>query len=551
MRQTAGMTDAATRGALVDEAAAALAALDWPAAKRLYEQALAVAETPDALEGLGTAAFFLDDAELALEVRERAYAGYNAAGRPVDAARVAIALAWDYRTVRGERAVGDGWLARARRLLEGAGPTREQGWLALREASFALPGDPVLARERCAEAAVLARRLGDLDLEMTAIALDGLARVSQGEVAEGMACLDEATTAATAGEMRDPIAIGFSCCYLIFACERVRDFERAGQWCRRVDRMAADWNARALRSVCRAHYGSVLVLRGEWSEAEAVLSEAAAALSARPAEAVDALARLAELRRRQGQVDRALALIAQAEHHPIAVLARAAIALEQGDPEAASEGARRYLRLLGGAKTERAAGLELLAEAEAKAGMPHEAEAAARELHEIAQAASTGPLRAAARQAAGHAAEAAGRLEDAREAFEDAVQLLAEARLPFESARARVALARTLRRLGRDDAARRELELAQAAFEELGAAGEERAASRERAQGTGAKGRLTSREAEILVLVAQGLSNKQIAERLTLSDHTVHRHVANILVKLAVPSRAAAAAYATKHGLLD
>jgi hypothetical protein len=48
-----------------------------------------------------------------------------------------------------------------------------------------------------------------------------------------MARVDEATTAATAGEMRDPVAIGFSCCYLIFACERVRDLERAGQWCER------------------------------------------------------------------------------------------------------------------------------------------------------------------------------------------------------------------------------------------------------------------------------------------------------------------------------
>jgi len=137
-----------------------------------------------------------------------------------DATRVAIALAWDYRSTRGEHAVGEGWLARARRLLEGVEPTDVHAWLALREASFALPGNPALARRRCAEAEALGRRLGDVDIEMTAVALDGLARVSEGEIAEGMARLDEATTAATAGEMRDPVAIGFSCCYLIFACER-------------------------------------------------------------------------------------------------------------------------------------------------------------------------------------------------------------------------------------------------------------------------------------------------------------------------------------------
>ena len=62
---------------------------------------------------------------------------------------------------------------------------------------------------------------------------------------------------------------------------------------------------------------------------------------------------------------------------------------------------------------------------------------------------------------------------------------------------------------------------------------------------------LSPRESEILALVAHGLSNKQIAAQLTLSEHTVHRHVANILVKLGVSSRAAAAAYAAKHGLAE
>ena len=48
----------------------------------------------------------------------------------------------------------------------------------------------------------------------------------------------------------------------------------------------------------------------------------------------------------------------------------------------------------------------------------------------------------------------------------------------------------------------------------------------------------------MLGLVAQGLSDPQIAERLVLSPHTVHRHVANILAKLRLPTRAAAAARA-------
>jgi pimeloyl-ACP methyl ester carboxylesterase/DNA-binding CsgD family transcriptional regulator len=61
---------------------------------------------------------------------------------------------------------------------------------------------------------------------------------------------------------------------------------------------------------------------------------------------------------------------------------------------------------------------------------------------------------------------------------------------------------------------------------------------------------LSARELEILHLVAAGLSDAEIAERLVLSRHTVHRHVANIRTKLRLPSRAAAVAHAARIGLL-
>jgi DNA-binding CsgD family transcriptional regulator len=542
------MRDARRTGTALSAGAAALERAAWPEALAAFERAVAEDAGPEALEGLATAAFFLDDTAVMLDARERAYTGYREAGRAVDAARVAIALAWD-RRVLGEPAVSDGWLARARRLLDGAGPTRERGWLALREASFSLPGDATGALERCAEAQALGRELGDVDLEMTAVALEGLARVSRGEIREGMAGLDEATAAATAGEMRDPIAVGFSCCYLIFACERVRDFDRAGQWCERLGTIAAGWNIRALQAVCRTHYGTVLVLRGDWARAETELTEAAASLAARPGEGTGAMARLAELRRRQGRTEEAAALIARVEHHPLAGLCRAAIALDGGDAAAAAEGAARYLRLLGGAGLERAPGLELLAEAEAAAGRAEEAATAASDLRAIADTAGTDPLLGAARHAEGCAAAAAGSFEVAREAFEDAVALLGRAGLPFEAARARIELARALHSLGRVDAVRDELMCARRELSTLGAAGEERRAAQlqKRLQAGAA---LTARERDVLLLVARGRTNAEIAAALVLSEHTVHRHVANILTKLGVSSRAAAAANAVERGLL-
>jgi pimeloyl-ACP methyl ester carboxylesterase/DNA-binding CsgD family transcriptional regulator len=63
-------------------------------------------------------------------------------------------------------------------------------------------------------------------------------------------------------------------------------------------------------------------------------------------------------------------------------------------------------------------------------------------------------------------------------------------------------------------------------------------------------GELSMREREVLGLVAQGLSDAQIAERLVISPHTVHRHVGNVLAKLRLPTRAAAAAQAARAGLL-
>jgi DNA-binding NarL/FixJ family response regulator len=53
----------------------------------------------------------------------------------------------------------------------------------------------------------------------------------------------------------------------------------------------------------------------------------------------------------------------------------------------------------------------------------------------------------------------------------------------------------------------------------------------------------------VLEQLARGLTNRQIAEQLVVSEHTVHRHVTNLLRKLDLPSRTAAAAYAARSGL--
>ena len=102
---------------------------DWAEAKVCFEAALQIKELPEALELLGLAAWWLDDASTAFDAREKAYRLYRERGDSRSAARVAIALAYDYLSFRGEYVISNGWSRRAHRLLEGLELTPEHGWI--------------------------------------------------------------------------------------------------------------------------------------------------------------------------------------------------------------------------------------------------------------------------------------------------------------------------------------------------------------------------------------------------------------------------------------
>src|SRR6185436_135607 len=169
-----------------------------------------------------------------------------------------------------------GWMERARRLLAGQEESAEYGWLLLREGEVALFREhhTAAARDLGIKAAELGRRTGDLGLELTGLALEGLSMVSAGDVAAGMRRLDEATAAATAGEVKEMHTVGVVCCWQIFACERVRDYDRAAQWCARVHEFTKRWQIRPLSAVCRTQYAGVLIWRGAWAEADTELARA-------------------------------------------------------------------------------------------------------------------------------------------------------------------------------------------------------------------------------------------------------------------------------------
>jgi LuxR family transcriptional regulator, maltose regulon positive regulatory protein len=518
----------------------------WAEAREHFEEALQKHETPQALEGLGMAAQWLVDRETVFVARERAYRLYRESHSPRDAARVAIQLAWDYRTFRGEAAIATGWLQRAHDLLTGEEPSSEHGWLALREASVLLAnGQLAAARELTSNAAELARSLSDVDLEMTALALDGLVLVNEGKVAEGMRRLDGAAAAIVGGDLQDLSAISHSCCYLIFACERVRDFDRAGQWCERLAEFCERYGSKPLFSVCRTHYAGVLMFRGLWPQAEEELRLAAPELESNVAGmAGEAFVGLAELRRRQGRTDEAQRMFAEVEHRPDGRLGCARVAFDHGEYRTAAEHAEQYLRQVGEeAKTRRVAGLEVQVRAFAALGDVDQAQHALDELTVVASDVDTEPLRASALTADGVIAAEGGDLPRARRALEDGVTLYARSGMPYECALTRLELAQVLAVSGRNDDASRETARATATLEQLRVVSKRPPANNESLG-------LTGRELEVLALVADGLTDPQIAQRLVISEHTVHRHVSNILVKLSCSSRAAAVKRAAAAGAL-
>src|SRR6476620_29020 len=259
----------------------ALARGDWEAARAAFDRALGERESPEALEGLGTAGWWLDLADVVFDARERAYRLYLAHGNRRAAARIAVWLAWDYWAFRGENAVANGWLQRARRLLDGEPACSERAWLDIREGSMCLfeEGDTDRGFALAGDGIRIAREAGSVDLEMLGRAVQGLALVQSGAVAEGMRGLDEVNAAVLAGELRDLVAIGLSCCYLIAACERVRDYDRAVQWCTRLKAFCTKWGLRPLFAVCRSQYASICLWRGTWLEAEEELRAASQELA--------------------------------------------------------------------------------------------------------------------------------------------------------------------------------------------------------------------------------------------------------------------------------
>jgi ATP/maltotriose-dependent transcriptional regulator MalT len=395
----------------------------------------------------------------------------------------------------------------------------------------------------------LGRRFRDDTLVALGVFFEGRALVKQARVREGLALLDEAMLAALSDQLQ-PMWTGAIYCGLLDACHELVDLRRAREWTDATRRWCDPLPVASLYpGICRVHWAGILQVRGAWEQAEAEALRACADMAEIDVFAVaDGYYEVGEVRRRRG--DLAGAEDAYTRAHEVGRDPQPGLALlrlAQGRADAALSSIAAALAASTGSRLERAPLHAAQVATALAAGDVALARASADEVAETAATFDSVGLRAEACRSQGAVALAEGQAVVALAALREAVTAWNELDAPYETARTRVLLAEAYRALDDADAAARECAAARAGFERLGATADLRALDESPAPPCG----LTAREVEVLQLVAQGQSNREIATALVVSEKTVARHLSNIFTKLDVPSRAAATAYAFSNGLVS
>ena len=449
----------------------------WPeAVEALTEADRAEGLSPDDLELLGNASWWAGRPDDATEAMERAFAGYEAAGRAEDAARVAIYMA--YQASRAMAfAVAGGWAAQANRLLEAFPDSPLHAW----EGVFAAAGDMDQGRiesglEHADRTMAMARDLGNNEALYIAMAFKGMGDVIAGRWKEGMALLDEASAAAMSGNLELRAASDILC-ITIGACRNLGDLERAAQWADASERWMRRNGAGGYPGICRVHRAELKMLHGRWSEAEQDARQASDELQR--FHLLDAVGMahnaIGDVRLRMGDLDGAAEAFDQAYefgHDAQPGLAKLQFANGQID-EAQRSIARALAVATGdGGFTDRAARGRLLptqVEIALARGDLDVARAAVEELEVIAADFDRPLHTAGALTARGELLLGEQRPVEASPILGKSWRLWQTTDLPYEAAQARLRYAEALTAEGDADGAKRDLLAARKVFDSLGA----------------------------------------------------------------------------------
>jgi DNA-binding CsgD family transcriptional regulator len=508
---------------------------------------------PADLELLATSAFMRGQDHEYVNTLERAHDAYLQRGEPLRAFRCAFWCGMILMS-RGEVGPGSAWIGRAQRLCEGQpDDSVERGYLLMPLAfRHEAAGEFEAAAAVAGEAAAIAERFGEVDGFALASFTQGSMLIKAGRVPEGLAVLDEAMLTAVGGDL-SPMTTGIVYCGVILACQEVFEARRAQEW----TAVLTEWcegqpDVVAFTGRCLVHRAEILQLGGAWPDA---LEEARKArqrfIDAENLGRVGlALYREAELQRLLGDFEAAEQAYREASRHgwdPQPGLAQ--LRLARGRVDAAVASIQRVLAESSDS-LKRAGLLPACVEIMLTAGDIDAAVAACCELEELVGRFESTMLGAMVARARGAVELARGDPLAALGSLRPALEIWQELEAPYEVARARELIGLACRALGDEEAAKLELDAARATFEELRAAPDSaRVAASIAPAGTSRHG-LSARELEVLRLVAAGRSNREIAVKLVISEHTVARHLQNIFGKLDVSSRTAAASFAFEHGLV-
>jgi ATP/maltotriose-dependent transcriptional regulator MalT len=525
---------------------------EWVAAYRALGDLDDASLTPEDFIALATTAYLLGRRNDCVQALQRAHHAAMAAGHTreaVGAAYLLTVILWE----TGERAVGNGWLARAARLLDELdGDTVERGYLCdLAMMGHIHEGEFAVALPLAPQTAEYGRRFEEPDLLALGLHAQGRLSIYAGQVAEGLALMDEALVGVLADEVT-PITAGRLYCSTIEACQEVSDFGRAGAWTSALSTWCdAQPGLVAYTGQCATHRGQLLRLHGAYDDAVDELERAVERYLAFGGDPALGLAHYerAETYRLCGEYDAAeVAYSAAVEHGHAAQPGLALLWVARERPEAATSA---ILRLLAerGDPVHRSQILAAAIEVLVAAGDVEDADPLCQELSALGEAFGCTALQAAGLHAVSLVELARGAAEPALLAARRAMQSWSQLSAPYETARSRVLVGRALRQLADEDSAAAELAAARQAFADLGARPAERETVALLAD-VDPPGGLSPREVEVLQLVAAGKTNHAIARDLTLSDKTVARHLSNIFTKLDVDTRTAAAAYAYEHRLV-
>jgi len=458
----------------IDQGREAYDRCDWPAVLAAFSGVEAEGSElgPSDLERVALAASWVGDWDVCIAARERAFALYSAAGEQRKAAGLAIELCTD-QVARHRQAVALGWFERANQLLEGSEPCAESARLEdLRALATAfVMGDLEAGAVHAQTAVALGRQLGDRDIEAVACSHLAQIRIRQGDVKAGMKLLDQAMTAAIAGEL-GPTATARVYCNTISMCQALGDLRRAREWTEEAIRCSSRPGLSDWPGDCRLHRAELIRMGGDWSSAESELRRILPELE-RWDRGHLALAwhEIGEIHRRQGDQVGAQEAFAQAQdlgRDPQPGLAL--LLLQRGNVVAADSAITAALAAASGSDPLLSAQLLPAAVAIHLARDDLEAAGAASlRLSDLAEHYPTIVLRAAAAAAVADVALARNDSEAAANSARQAVALWRDAGAPHETAVAQVLVARASRALGDAAVARVELEAASSTFAALGA----------------------------------------------------------------------------------